>query len=235
MRNKPLYLILFPYLALVIAASFPLQIHMIYDIPLTSIKRVFSMLTPLNLLTMSVMVLTAVLTFRMSKLVYKIIPPLLLITFANNAIVGLYGTDYTLFQVALSFILLGLSLKPFYSKEIRAVITEPKLRWWLTPTRYKIEKPLKLHSELLDISSETFNISKTGLFAKVNEAHYLEQLDIDQIVNLELLQDKPITLKARVVRKSQGDEKLPTGLGLEFIKDDFHKKDFIPWLRQTVT
>lgn len=236
MRNKPLYLIFFPYLAFAIALSFPVQIVLIYGVPLDDPAKIISMLTPLNLLTMSSMVLTGILSLTMSKHIYKIIPVLLLVTFANNAIVGLYGSDYTMFQVALSFILFGISLKPFYSKEIKAVITEPKLRWWLTPTRYEMELPIKIHSELVDFTSESLNMSKTGIFAKAKDDYYLEKININDIIDLQILEDSsPITLKARVVRKSQNNNQLPNGFGLEFIRDDFHKKEYLPWLKQAVT
>lgn len=232
MRNKPLYLKIFPFLALMIAASFPLQIFMIYDIPLIDIERIFSMLTPLNILTMATMIVTAILTFAMNRNVYRIIPALLLVTFTNNAIVGLYGSDYTLFQVAMSFILFGLSLKPFYSREIRAVITEPRLRWWNTPKRYDVRKQIKIHSEKFDVSSETINLSRTGMFAKVKEGHHLDQFDINEVINLEIMDEHPISLRARIVRKTQGNEMQPDGFGLEIIKDEFHKKDYLPWFRE---
>ena len=235
MKSKPYYLILFPFLAFTIALSFPLQIYMIYDIPLSQPMRLLAMLTPLNLLTMGAMTLTGILTIFMNKHVYKIIPILLLVTLANNAIVGFYGSDYTLFQVALSFVLFGISLKPFYSQEIKAVINEPKLRWWLTPTRYQVTRPIIINTPELQIASETFNMSKTGVFAKVSDQYQLDELNLDEVLDLQILIDSPITLKARVVRKSNGQADQPKGIGLEIIRDHFHKREYLPWLKQAVT
>lgn len=235
MKNKPFYLVLFPYLAFAIAIRFTLQIFLIYDIPLSEFERTLAMLTPLNLLTMAIMFVTGLLTMMMNRHVYKLIPALLLITLANNAVVGLYGSDYTLFQVALSFVLFGLSLKPFYSKEIKAVINEPRLRWWLTPTRYNMQKPIKIHSDRLQITSETLNMSKTGVFAKVTEDYQLDEIELDEILDLQILLDSPITLKARVVRKCLGTQNQPDGVGLEIIKDQYHKREYLPWLKQAVT
>lgn len=235
MKNKPFYLILFPFLAFAIALSFPLQIILIYDIPASDPMRILSMLTPLNLLTIVAMTLTGALTILMNKHVYKVIPVLLFVTLVNNAIVGLYGSDYTLFQVALSFILFGISLKPFYSQEIKAVINEPKLRWWLTPTRYELQKPIKINSSDLQLTSETFNLSKTGVFAKISEQYQLDEFELDEVLDLQILTESPITLKARVVRKSNGHANQPKGIGLEIVKDQFHRKEYLPWLKQAVT
>lgn len=235
MKNKPYYLILFPYLAFAIALSFPLQIVLIYDIPITDTLKIFSMLTPLNLLTMTAMILTGCLTIFMNKHVYKAIPLLLFVTLLNNAIVGFYGSDYTFFQVAMSFILFGISLKPFYSQEIKAVINEPKLRWWLTPTRYEMAKPIKINTAELQLTSETFNLSKTGVFAKISDQYQLDEFSLNDVLDLQILTESPITLKARVVRKSDGHSNQPKGIGLEIVKDQFHRQEYLPWLKQAVT
>lgn len=232
MKNKPLYLTLFPLLALGIAVSFPLQIYLIYDIPLTEFKRIMAMLTPLNLLTMLVMIIAAILSAIMSRYVYKVLPLLLMVTFLNNAIVGLYGSDYTLFQVALSFVLLAVSLKPFYATDIKAIIKNPQLRWWLTPTRYEVSLPLKIHTPDFEFHSETLNMSKTGIFAKIADKDYLESINIDEVLDLQICKDSPIVLKARVVRKIQDAAEQPNGFGLEFIKNSDHKKDYLPWLKE---
>lgn len=231
MRNKPLYLKLFPLLAFGIALSFPLQIFYLYGIPVTNVSKVFSMLTPLNLLTMAALMVTAVLTVTLNKAIYKFIPALLLLIFANNAIVGLYGTDYTLLQVGLSFGLFGLSLKPFYSEDIKAVIMNPKLRWWESAKRYNVIKPLQLNTEMLKINSVTTNISKSGIFAEINEKEMLEKFDLNQVIDVKILGKNNITLKAKIIRKSEGENKQPSGFGLEFIKDANHKKNYIPWFK----
>ena len=65
MLNKPIYLILFPILALGIALSFPVQIMYLYKIPVYDLVKVFSMLTPLNIFTMISLIAASILTMKM--------------------------------------------------------------------------------------------------------------------------------------------------------------------------
>lgn len=235
MRNKPLYLTLFPLLSALIALSFPIQIYFIYKIPINDYERIFSMLTPLNLVSMSSLFIASVLTLFLNKWIYKVIPILLFVLFGNNAIVGLYGTDYTLVQVCLSFVLFSISLKPFYKKEIKAVILNPRLRWWKTPTRYQLNKPIQLHSEKFELHSETINLSTSGIFAKVLQKDLLDSIDLNDVINLKIGDDNtPINLKAKVVRINSSLEHQPDGFGLEILKDEVHKKEYLPWLSQNV-
>jgi len=191
------------------------------------------MLTPVNLLTMTILFLAGFLTLFMHKHIYKIIPALLLILFANNAIVGLYGTDFTLIQVCLSFLLFALSLKPFYQQDIRAVIMNPKLRWWKTPKRYPMGKSVGLESSKERIDTEALNFSTSGLYAKVECDDQLNSLILNQVIDLDVGENK-IKLQAKVVRIVQDTSEFPNGVGLEFIKDDVHKNDFLPWLKNEV-
>lgn len=234
MKNKPLYLKLFPLLAFGIAISFPLQIYFLYDIPLQNVKSIFSMLTPLNIISMIAFFTISLLTLTLSKQIYKVIPALLFLLFANNAIVGLYGTDYSLIQVGLSFIAFGISLKPFYNREIRAIILNPQLRWWNTPARYEVMKPLQLHSDTFEMNSKTLNISTTGVFAEVKDLEKIENFQLNQVIDVKMIGSNAFKLKAKIVRKTLGDENMPSGFGLEFVRDRTHKKEYIPWLKKAV-
>lgn len=235
MKTKPLYLLLFPLMAFALALSFPVQIHVLYKIPISDFSKIFSMLTPLNLLTMSCLALAGVLTITMSKWVYKVIPALLFILFTNNAIVGLYGTDYTMAQVAFSFILFSVSLKPFYKAEIKAVILNPRFRWWNTPTRFEMKKSLQIKSDLFNIYSETLNVSSTGMFAKVEEKELLSSVHLDDIIEVKIMDDDQISINAKVVRINSGHEHQPDGFGLQFIQNENHKNHFLPWFKENTT
>lgn len=234
MKNKPFYLKVFPFLSLAIAASFPVQIHLLYRVPLEDYNKILSMLTPLNLMTMASLVIAAAMTFMLNKWIYKVIPLLLFVTFANNAIVGLYGTDYTLVQVCLSFILLAISLKPFYHNEIKAVIFNPKLRWWETPKRYAMRADLQLNSAQFRIDTQSLNFSKTGAFAAIESNTELDTINIDDILDFTIKGEDEIHLRAKVVRINQGHEVQPDGIGLEFIKDEGHSKNYMPWFKESV-
>lgn len=231
MKNRPLYLTLFPLVSLLVALSFPIQIYFLYEIPLTDFEKIFSMLTPVNLMTMSTLIMASILAMTLSKWIYKFIPILLMILFANNVIVGLYGNDYTLVQVILGFVLFGVSLQPFYRKDIKNIITNPNMRWWKTPKRYNIETKINLNTNILELHSHTANISKTGIFAKIDDKTLLNLMDINEVINIELYDINKINLKAKLVRKSDGTS-TPRGFGLEFIQDNNHRQYYLPWLNK---
>lgn len=233
MRNKPLYLVLFPLLSFAIVLSFPLQIVQLYSIPINDISKILSMLTPLNLISMGTLSIAAVLTLTMNKIIYTIIPPLLILLFINNAIVGLYGTDFTLIQVCLSFVLFALSLKPFYKQDIKAVIMDPKLRWWTTPKRYPLEREVGLYSTEKVINTEALNFSTSGLYARIENEKELNTLLLNQVIELDISESK-IKLQAKIVRIVKDESEFPNGVGLEFIKNKNHKDIFLPWLKNEI-
>lgn len=233
MRNKPLYLKLFPIFSFGIALSFPIQISILYGIELSNISKIISMLTPLNILSMMILIIAGSMTMSLSRKIYKTIPLLIFVLFVNNLMVGLYGTDYNLIQVGLSFLLLGLSLKPFYSHQIMNVIYNPKLRWWKTAQRYHVRKPMLLSVGDLEIHTEATNLSKTGLFTKIDNDKDFDLLQVDQIVKLNVQGDKDISINARIVRKAE-EENL-SGFGLEIIKNKDHSDKYLPWLKSLVT
>jgi hypothetical protein len=214
--------------------SFPIQISVLYNIPLSDYNKIISMLTPVNIVSISILFVAAGLTFVLNKHIYKIIPPLLVILFANNAIVGLYGTDFTLIQVCLSFLLFALSLKPFYNQEIKAVIMNPKLRWWKTPKRhYTVNKAVDFSTADEHIKTEALNFSTSGLYAKVEDENQLNSIKLNTILDLDVGAEK-MKLQAKVVRIIQDTSSFPNGIGLDFIKDEVHKNDFIPWLKNEI-
>jgi hypothetical protein len=233
MLNKPLYLRLFPFFSLLIAVSFPVQIYFLYKIDISNIDKVFTMLTPLNLISMTVLTLSALLTFFMAKSIYKIVPILLALLFVNNAIVGLYGTDFSLIQVGLGFVLMAFSLKPFYSPQIRSVIMNPKLRWWETPKRFNVRKPLAIKVNDFEIFSQGKNFSKTGIFTQIEEDSTLELMNLNDVVDISIIGNSEVHVQAKIVRKTSSPGATP-GLGLEIIKDQDHEEHYLPWLRQMV-
>jgi hypothetical protein len=216
-----------------IALSFPVQIYFLYKIDLSNIEKIFTMLTPINLLSMSVLTLSSILTLFMAKSIYKIVPVLLALLFINNAIVGLYGSDFTLIQVGLGFVLMAFSLKPFYSEKVRSVIMNPKLRWWETPKRFSLRKSLAIRINGFEIFSEATNFSKTGIFTQVKEESALELMKLDDVVDINIIGNSEVKIQAKIVRKSNHDTENP-GLGLEIIKGQEHTEKYLPWFKQMV-
>lgn len=233
MRNKPLYLKLFPIGTFLIAMSFPIQIALLYSLDHTQFIKILSMLTPLNLLSMSLFLTCSVMSLLMSKHIYKITPVLIIVILINNTIVGVYGNDYSLIQVSLSFILTCFTLVPLYAKDVVAVIKEPKLRWWLTPKRYNVRKAHLIRFKDVEIFSEILNLSKTGIFTKIKEPSMIELLRTGDLVELNISDTTDFAIKAKVVRIAKTDSN-HNGLGLEIIKDKDHSEHYIPWFKQFI-
>jgi hypothetical protein len=97
-----------------------------------------------------------------------------------------------------------------------------------------VTRPLQLNTEMLQINSVTTNVSKTGLFAEINEEETLGKFELDQVIDVKIMGKKNFTLKAKIIRKSDGKENLPSGFGLEFVKDQTHKKNYLPWFKDAV-
>ena len=231
MRNKPVFFSLFPIIALLLAIGFPVQIYILYSIPMSDLPKIFSMLTPLNLITMFFFVTAACFTANLNKHIYKVIPILLITVLVNDYIVAAFGHDYSYKQVFISFFALGLLILPFYKKQNKEVLLNPSLQWWATPKRYDLSKQIEIKGENYKIFGESLNISSSGIFTLINEPEIIETLGVDEIVNLKIMDEIPINVKAKIVRKSNGENQ-PLGCGLQFIQNNDLKLRFNPWFKK---
>lgn len=229
MKNKPLFLKIFPIGALLVAISFPLQIAYLYELNSDNMTTILSMLTPLNLLSILILSISAILVHKMHKSTYIIIPIMFAVLYINNLVVYLYGMDFSTSQILISFVLIAISLQPFYNETIKQVMNDPKQRWWLTPKRYNVRKPLIINSEGFELFSETANISKTGLYATITEHDQLDFFKVDQIIEVSPILDRDMSFKAKVIRID--DQK--DGLGLQVM--DLKKSPFKFWFKQQLT
>ena len=198
---------------------------------MSDFSKIFSMLTPLNLITMFFFITAACFAANMNKHIYKILPFLLLTVLVNNFIVAAYGSDYSYLQVIFSFIGLGLILLPFYKKQNKEVLLNPSLQWWMTPKRYDLTKPIEIKGDSFKIFGESLNISKSGIFTIISEPEIMNSLGLDEVVNIKIMDEIPIKIKAKIVRKTNGEGQ-PLGCGLQFIQNNDLKLRFNPWFKK---
>ena len=62
----------------------------------------------------------------------------------------------------------------------------------------------------------------------------LNKFQLDQVIDVKIIGKKNFVLKAKIIRKTEGSKEQPSGFGLEFVKDQTHKKNYIPWFKDAV-
>jgi len=230
MNQKPLFIPLMAISLILIAISFPIQIAILFDYSFLDFAQIFSKLTPLNYVVIMLLVYTSYLTYKMKPSVFIALPILNLFVFLNNFIVAEYGQIYGHFQTFfVSSIFLAFSLS-YYRKDIYRVYHDLKFRYWLTSPRFKKNLPVDIIFNNHTIHAETFDISKTGLFIKVDPNKELFDINTHQDIDIIIYDKKrKIKLSAYIMRKCMAQGKYPAGIGIKLNHSDesvFWDKEF---------
>lgn len=213
---------------LVIAASFPIQVFFLYEHTIGEMPEALSKLTIVNWVVMAGLGIGSVLFYRGST---KMVPAALvvsLLVIGNNALVGIFGDDYQLWQtVAASAMFGGMHLILFHP-EMQRLIKRPELRWWRTAYRQKITIPVTMRAKNYhQLTFDSFDISDSGMFLKVPTSvlKTLKGLELNELVQLNMKFDtlNQIRCHARITRISEGGGIYPSGIGVEFT--DLSAKD----------
>jgi hypothetical protein len=226
--TKPKFISIVTFLLCCIVISFPLQIIMAYDYQWTQVSAIFSKLTPLNYLLMTLFLVMAYQTYYTKKSIYYFLPIVTFFVFLNNFIVAEYGNLYGHAQTLLAsvaFLLLAIS---YYQKNIYQVYQDVKFRWWLTSPRFKKQYHVTMSFQNEKYETKTFDISKTGLFVESDELLQLFQIPNQALVNITIhLPDQKVTFEAKVVRKALWQGQYPPGLGLQLLKQQENAQEIL--------
>lgn len=215
MKKIPLFVPLMALSLFLIALSFPIQIALIYDHSIFEITTIMSKLTPLNYIVMGLLLYTSYLTLKIKARVFIVLPILNLFVFLNNFVVSEYGQLYGHFQTFLVSTLFLLYTLTFYRKDIYRVYHDLKFRYWLTSPRFKRHLPVELHYKGNIIKTETFDISKTGLFIKTDPYKELLSINTHQDIDIVIIDKrKRIKLNAYIMRKCVAQGSYPEGIGV---------------------
>ena len=223
MKYRPKALVFLSLILLCVGVSFPLQIAMIYEHTFGEFDAIWSKLTYLNQAVMFLCLVNAYLVFQGSR--YALYATALLVPMMvwNNYWVGTVATDYnmqtTMIGSALFALAHGLMLVP----NARAVLLNPKNRWWRTAPRRKVEIPMMV-CPWLDkqvFSTATFDISESGAFLKLNvhgESKIPDNLRPNDFVEIRfnIAGYYQIRCSAKVVRLEKGKGNYPPGMGIQF-------------------
>lgn len=220
MPIKPKFITFMGLIFCALALSFPIQIMVLFKFAPWEFISIFSKLTPLNYVLMAFFSYTAYLTFTTNKLVFLVLPFLNFFVFLNNFVVAEYGQVYTHAQTVVAstaFLLLTLS---FYQKDIYLVYNDLKFRWWLTSPRFKQKIPVVIEYKGEKYNCQSYDISKTGMFIKADDLFQVFKINNSEEIIIHFkINNKNISLNAKIVRKSISKGQYPAGVGVHFKND----------------
>lgn len=142
-------------------------------------------------------------------------------------ILGILGGDfYEIFSAhailnfweVLNITLVTVGLGAILHKHVRAPYFNPRIRWWETSPRKKIDLPTVLIANGKNINCQLLDISSSGCFLSNGTD---EALELGQIVSVQVtFNDLKFESPAEVMRYGED----PKGIGLMFVQCTFQNK-----------
>lgn len=227
MRKRPSLLLFLVAALVLVAASLPVQVAVLFGHPINEMDAILAKLTPLNWAVIAACLAHAFVAFNASRWLLITAIPALLIVNLNNLAVGMAGINYNMNQAMFAtgaFILLhGTLLHP----SIRNLLEVPNRRWWLQAPR----KIMKLNMSVRRLNGEVFmahthDISRGGAFipffsveqySRGNVSPPLVPNDLEHVELDFMIDEQPYTCQAKVVRKTGACGTYPAGIGLQFV------------------
>jgi hypothetical protein len=221
MRNRPKKLVILAVFLILLAASFPIQIMMLYGHSLFEAQAIAAKIAPLNWAIMLLAPFTAMLAFRASPWVIAALPTLTGLVIYNNWFVSQMQTDFTPGVAWLaSGAFVGVVALLFNRQALQAILN-PTSRWWLTPERKRLAVPvrIKLQSPVNELYLNTFDLSEGGAFLPLDQAKVFRTVAVGTqcYVSLPLKDVESIKFRAEIVRNTQGRGEYPAGVGVKFL------------------
>lgn len=242
MKTRPRALSALAAFLLSVAGGLPLQIFFLYgDSPLDPVS-VAAKLTPLNWAILVLAPACAWLVWRASPWLIAAAPVLTALVLRNNLFVAEIGTDYSALEAALASGAFMAAMATLLSAEVRGLLFNPELRWWLTPQRTRVLVPTRLQladagSVGREIRSRTYDISETGAFLPFEATPRLGARPVGVgtrfSLTLGLSEYRSIRCCAEVVRVTHATGHYPAGLGVRFLGLGYHdRRELTQFLRK---
>ncbi len=242
MKTKPKHLNLLAALIVGAAVSIPVQIMILYGHPPTEIAAIAAKLTPLNWLIAFYCPIVAALIYRVSPLSIAAVPTLGVLVVYNNWFVSEVGSDYSPWVTTAASFAFCAAMVGVFTSDVRQILMNPNLRWWLIPQRTTVELPMRLRvlngaykTGREEFYTITYDISETGAFVPFGrergavrelksggvpgEAFTMRSLipGTQCYVCLSLGELAFIHCRAEVVRVATPTGKYPAGVGIRFL------------------
>lgn len=227
MQRRPKTLEAFALFFVAIAASFPIQIILLYDHSVLEIQEVLAKLTIVNWIVIGLSVANAIVLLRASSILKYTLPILALTVLANNFFVGYAGDDYSIAATTFASIAFLMSHLALCQSHIIMLLKQPDKRWWLTPPRKEMQVVTFVNAlNGPTVRVKTFDLSEGGAFFPLDKLTPLKVGD-RLMLSFSLGSISRFRCEGRVVRSTEGGGKYPNGVGVMF--------DYMAWPdRQTL-
>lgn len=237
MRERPKEIILLSILFACIALSLPIQVMLTYGYTPFELGSVIASLAPLNWLLIAVSVAHAILVYQASPFAILSTAFFVGTVIWNNWIVAEVGINTPFPAIVVATLGAAAAHVPLFSREVRKVLLNPKLRWWRTAPRKRVSLQAVIRPVLGgEFRSMTFDVSSGGAFisldnavwpANAKAAQLLKNLKVGSHCSVRLVIDQLNVLQcgAEVVRHAGVRGEYPSGFAVRFVAmDDAQRK-----------
>ena len=232
MKTKPYFLKLIPYALLAMSIGYPVQVVILYGLSIFKIKYAFMLLTPLDTISMVLLMISSVFAFFMDRKIYGVIPVAASCIFINNIIVATTSRFYGPVEAGFATLLFIAILAPLYLESNEKLMYDKSMRWWKPAKRVMSASSIRIVTTRKGIFAKTLDISKSGLFIRISDQADIDDMMINQEIKVHILgMDNSLT--ASVVRKNSDQDFKGAGIALQLIKNKAYKDSYLPWLEST--
>lgn len=212
MPRRPLIITLIVICYLLAPAAVIIQASIINRIPILGPHNIFTRLFFTDYIILSVYPIGAFALYSVKRWGWYLFLGCSLILIVYNIVAYLFNPRYNLFLLLLFNVLLALVAGIFFRKHIIAPYFNPRLRWWETEPRFKIEIKAEIIMNSTKLSGEILDISNSGCFIELDQ-----YIKIGKIYNISIKCMHHFTeVKGKVMRKSSSKEEY-TGYGLMYV------------------
>ncbi len=182
-------------------------------IPIFGAHNIFTRLPITDILILFVYPISAAAIYSIKKWGWYLFLACSLILISYNIFVYNLSPRYSFLILIVLNVILAIVAGIFFRKHIIAPYFNPRLRWWETEPRYKIE----IHAEIISgknaLTGEILDISNSGFFMSLDQ-----DLTVGRIYNFNLKCLKcSVEVNGKVMRKASRKEEL-NGYGVMFVK-----------------
>jgi hypothetical protein len=226
MRQRPRVFDLLALALLLVAFSLPVQVMLMFGHTPGEFTAIFNQLAPMNWVVAMLAVACAVAHWRASPTLWILSPLFILAVGWNNYLVAQAGLNFswatTLLATGATLALHGLLLTP----TARKVLLNPKMRWWLTAPRKRVQLRATIWPVLGgELLTSTYDVSEGGAFFSLEEASWtsrrtlsIKNLSVGTVCTLKMKLDsgRAIQCDAEVVRQAEPRGQYPGGFAVRF-------------------
>lgn len=213
MPRRPLTISIIVVCYFLSPAAIILQASILNRIPLFGAHNIFTRLFITDILILFVYPISAAAIYSIKKWGWYLFLACSLILISYNIFVYNLSPRYSLLILIFLNVILAIVAGVFFRKHIIAPYFNPRLRWWETEPRYKID----IHADIISgkniLTGEILDISNSGFFMA-----FERDLTVGRVYkfNLKCLKHS-VEVNGKVMRKASQKEEL-NGYGIMFVK-----------------